>query len=409
MKPSSIAVLAVVCAFVGAIGALAFAKATGAFDEPASTIVVRSSGAPLGDAEGTSRPLTGNGFDPAAIYRERADGVVTVFSDFGGTGAAAASQAQGSGFVASADGYILTNSHVVTTVGETQPGDRGGGGRARLRRSSRTATGSRPRWSAGISSTTSGCSRSIRPTHELSPLPLGDSREVVVGEPVAAIGSPFGRESSLSVGVVAATERSIDSLTSQYALVDAIQTDAPINPGNSGGPLLDARGSRDRDQRADPHHDGDCRGRRLRGADQLRDPLHGSAEGGRQGALRLGRDHDADGDADAGARVRPRRRPRRDDPDRARGQPGAGGGPAGRRRRSASSTASRSRSAATSSSASTASRSRTRSEVVRIVSCGFRARRSASRSCATASRSTSRSSWASARRSSRPRNNRPSR
>jgi S1-C subfamily serine protease len=59
---------------------------------------------------------------------------------------------------------------------------------------------------------------------------------------VAAIGSPFGNESSLSVGVVAATERSIASLTSSYDLVDAIQTDAPINRGNSGGPMFDARG-----------------------------------------------------------------------------------------------------------------------------------------------------------------------
>ena len=88
--------------------------------------------------------------------------------------------------------------------------------------------------------------------HELSPLPLGDSREVVVGEPVAAIGSPFGRESSLSVGVVAATERSIDSLTSQYALVDAIQTDAPDQPGQLRRPAARRRRLGDRDQRADP-------------------------------------------------------------------------------------------------------------------------------------------------------------
>ena len=76
---------------------------------------------------------------------------------------------------------------------------------------------------------------------DLHPLELATNEEVKVGQPVAAIGSPFGEDRSLSVGVVSATDRSIQSLT-QFQIEGAIQTDASINPGNSGGPLLDAEG-----------------------------------------------------------------------------------------------------------------------------------------------------------------------
>jgi S1-C subfamily serine protease len=74
---------------------------------------------------------------------------------------------------------------------------------------------------------------------DLQPLELGTGEQIKVGQPVAAIGSPFGEEQSLSVGVVSATVRSIPSLTG-FQIDAAIQTDASINPGNSGGPLLDA-------------------------------------------------------------------------------------------------------------------------------------------------------------------------
>jgi S1-C subfamily serine protease len=75
----------------------------------------------------------------------------------------------------------------------------------------------------------------------LTPLELGQMDELQVGDPVAAIGSPFGEEQSLSIGVISALDRNIASLT-DFGIGDAIQTDAAINRGNSGGPLLDAHG-----------------------------------------------------------------------------------------------------------------------------------------------------------------------
>jgi S1-C subfamily serine protease len=75
----------------------------------------------------------------------------------------------------------------------------------------------------------------------LTPLRLGSSTDLTVGTPVAAIGSPFGQDQSLSVGVISATGRDIDSLT-QFRIGNAIQTDAAINHGNSGGPLLNSKG-----------------------------------------------------------------------------------------------------------------------------------------------------------------------
>jgi 2-alkenal reductase len=78
-------------------------------------------------------------------------------------------------------------------------------------------------------------------TGEVTPLPLGDSDEVLPGEEVIAIGNPFGRQSSMTYGIVSAVGRTINSLT-PFSIPQAIQTDAAINPGNSGGPLLNLRG-----------------------------------------------------------------------------------------------------------------------------------------------------------------------
>jgi S1-C subfamily serine protease len=187
-----------------------------------------------------AKPLPGNAFDPARIYAARAHGVVTIFSLFDDQTATGAT-GQGSGFVVSPEGYILTNSHVITNAGE---GAEGTAVRAAdevfVEFSDGDAVAARV---VGWDVFDDVALLKVEPgAHALSPLPLGDSAKVRVGEPVAAIGSPFGAESSLAVGVVSATKRSIAALTSRYQLVDAIQTDAPINRGNSGGPLLDAGG-----------------------------------------------------------------------------------------------------------------------------------------------------------------------
>lgn len=209
-----------------------------------STTVYRSAPLPPAPGEATptaigsaAKPLIGNGFDARAIYARRSPGVVTIVAVYG-TDSPTAQQALGSGFVVSPKGYIVTNSHVITTAGEgevAQPADKVYVEFQDHDRVEAKIVGWDVFDDVGLIQ--------VSPSdHALAPVPLGDSAAVTVGEPVAAIGSPFGNENSLAVGVVSATKRSVDSLTSDYNLVDAIQTDAPINHGNSGGPLFDARG-----------------------------------------------------------------------------------------------------------------------------------------------------------------------
>ena len=181
----------------------------------------------------------GNGFDPQAIYKEEAPGVVTVVSLFGSESLSDlgdASGGVGSGFVLNGDGEIATNAHVVTT------------GEVPNLREARTvyvefADGNQ------VEATVRGYDPEadvalLRVDPEgltLRPLPLGESDSVEVGMPVAAIGSPFSERQSLSVGVVSAVDRTITGLTA-FQISGAIQTDAAINPGNSGGPLVDPDG-----------------------------------------------------------------------------------------------------------------------------------------------------------------------
>ena len=198
------------------------------------TVVVSTVPTQSGAAAQTAAPLLGNGFDPARIYANRSEGVVTIYSYFPN-----GQRAQGSGFIVSEEGHILTNSHVVTTSADEGSAVKGADRIYVVFHDGDRIPGSIVGWDLFNDT---GLVKVDPDDHAVTPVPLGDSSRVVVGEPVAAIGSPFGQESSLAVGVVSATERSIDSLTSAYDVSDAIQIDAPINHGNSGGPLLDARG-----------------------------------------------------------------------------------------------------------------------------------------------------------------------
>jgi S1-C subfamily serine protease len=184
-----------------------------------------------------------SGFDPRAIYRDEAPGVVTVISLFGGGLDAIlggqndpGSGGVGSGFVVSRNGEIATNAHVVTT-GEDD----------NIRRAKQVyvefADGNQVEAKiVGHDPNADIALLKVNPKGlTLRPLPIAKSSGIEVGTPVAAIGSPFGEKQSLSVGVVSAIDRAIDSLT-QFQISGAIQTDAAINPGNSGGPLVNGRG-----------------------------------------------------------------------------------------------------------------------------------------------------------------------
>ena len=236
MRPTAVAVVAFVAAVLGAVAVVLVVGATGSFGERTRTVVLPAPPVERADpvaSRSVARLLGGSRFDPAALYKARSAGVVTVYATF----TSESEEAQGSGFVASRSGYVLTNAHVITTAPHTpvrgarhvfvefEDGDR--------------ISASIVGWDVYADV---GLLKVDPRAHRLTPVPLGDSDDVVVGEPVAAIGSPFGNQNTLTVGVVSATRRSISSLASAYRIVDAIQTDAPINHGNSGGPLFNARG-----------------------------------------------------------------------------------------------------------------------------------------------------------------------
>jgi len=191
------------------------AATTAAREEPSPQVIVQTAD---------------SGFDAASVYREAAPGVVTIRSIFGGEAGAA----EGSGFVLNDRGEIVTNAHVVT---DESSGKRVPAKEVFVEFPDRNVV---PAEIVGFDPFADVALLKVEPDgFVLHPLELGDDADLQVGQPVAAIGSPFGEQQSLSSGIVSATDRSVQSLT-KFQIEGAIQTDASINPGNSGGPLLDA-------------------------------------------------------------------------------------------------------------------------------------------------------------------------
>jgi putative serine protease PepD len=198
----------------------------GAVDSGTNTVTVApapdtSSSASAGETVAPAAPAR-SATDVSALYERVSPGVVSVEVR---TGSGAGT---GSGFVLDRDGHILTNDHVVQdaeTVRVRFP--EGGPVAAKV---------------VGTDESTDLALLKIDPSaHKLTPLALGSSQALKVGQSAIAIGSPYRLEGTLTTGVISALGRSITA-PNNFPIDNVIQTDAAINPGNSGGPLLDAGG-----------------------------------------------------------------------------------------------------------------------------------------------------------------------
>jgi putative serine protease PepD len=210
-----------------AVGVGAGAVANSTFSSPDTKTVVRQVTVKNSQPAATKSTLT-----IGQIYQDSYKGVVeiTVTSNssgnpFGGGGQA---QAQGSGFVYDSKGNIVTNEHVVD--GAQSVSVRFWNGNTYKA----TVVGTDP-------STDLAVIKVDAPQSILTPLTVGDSSKVLVGDGVVAIGSPFGLEETVTSGIVSALHRQMEA-PNKFTINDSIQTDAAINHGNSGGPLLNAQG-----------------------------------------------------------------------------------------------------------------------------------------------------------------------
>jgi S1-C subfamily serine protease len=213
--------------------------------------------------------------------------------------------ATGTGFVLDREGFILTNAHVVENAR-----------RVRVRIDEGTLVDAEV---VGSDLSTDLAVLRVDPRGaDLRPVPLGVSRDVEVGDPVLALGNPFGLEDTVTSGIVSALQRQLRA-PDGFTIDGVIQTDAAVNPGNSGGPLMDARGRviGVNSQIATAGRGSRALSARVRGADRHGQARRAPAEGqrvGRAGFLR--RQHDRC-HSHAGRHARPGGRARR--PHRERG------------------------------------------------------------------------------------------
>jgi len=177
----------------------------------------------------------GQGLTVNEIYKRDAPGVVFISAEVTtqqtspfGLPQQQRGQATGSGFVTDEDGHVLTNAHVVEGASkiEVQFEDK--------KTVDAKLLGSDPSTDVALLKVNAG-------KKVLKPLSFGDSSKVEVGDPVVAIGNPFGLDRTVTTGIISALQRKLEA-PNGFTIDHVIQTDAAINPGNSGGPLLDSLG-----------------------------------------------------------------------------------------------------------------------------------------------------------------------
>jgi putative serine protease PepD len=188
--------------------------------------------------------LTTGALTAEQIYKQDSAGVVEVLSTFSAAQSSSpfgpsstTTQALGSGFVVSSQGYILTNAHVVYDSGVKASSV------TVVFKGTGSATTRVKATIAGIDETSDVALLKVDPAKAptLVVLQLGDSSKVQAGEAVVAIGNPLGYDFSVTSGIVSATSRNLQSPNGSV-IPNGIQTDAAINEGNSGGPLIDSSG-----------------------------------------------------------------------------------------------------------------------------------------------------------------------